>query len=531
MNIFEKIKVQQPGHSTFDMSYDNKLSLKMGKLVPVHLQEVLPGDHFRMSSEAMFRMMPMIAPIMHKVDIYFHSFFVPNRILWPNWERFITGGQPGSPEPAPPTMEHSQVDPSSLADYLGLPTSNGLIMEVSALPFAAYHRIWHEFYRDQNLQDVPPIVLQDGQLGTGTADWLELNKLRDRAWEHDYFTSALPFAQKGNAVELPVDFSNMSIQHRPISQTVSQFTPVIRNAAGSPVVGNLGSGLPHDPILSTNQFGSFGPGNAANNANTPASYDPQGTLIATGTAGTTINDLRSAYSLQRWLEKAARGGSRYIEQMKIMFGVTSSDKRLDRPEYLGGSKANMAISEVLQTSATDQAVSPQGNMAGHGISVSAGSDYSYSCEEHGYIMTILSIRPKTSYYQGLARHFWKRDRMEYYWPDFAMLGEQAIKNGEIFFTGQPRDAETFGYIPRYSEYRYNSARVAGQMQTTLEFWHMARKFDAITPPELNEDFITCDPTKRIFAVTDPNEDEIVAHIYHKIMARRPVPLYGTPGIF
>lgn len=526
MGIFNKIQLKKPKHSIFDLSYDNKLSFKMGYLIPVHLQECVPGDHFSQSSEAMFRMMPMVAPIMHKVDIYMHFFFVPNRLVWPNWEKYFTGGQdPDIGVPNFPIMNwvdgNVTVDVSSLGDYLGLPPNVDFDLgqiDVNAIPFAAYYAIWHEYYRDQNLIAEDPIQLVDGMQPIAVHN--KLIELRKRAWEHDYFTSCLPFAQKGDAVELPIDFSSdpAAVKYR------DAFAPdsgkqIVRDTAGN-------------PLANATDMGSDGSGFLIENGNlNDVMLDPNGSLYVDPedlVGITTINDLRTAFSLQKWLEKNARAGSRAIETILAHFGVRSSDKRLQRPEYLGGSKASMAISEVLQTSSTD-ATTPQANMAGHGIGISGGKNFSYFCEEHGYIMGLLSVRPKTAYYQGIPRHFSKTvDRTQFYWPDFAYLGEQAVLNKEVYASVNANYNEgTFGYIPRYSEYRYNASRVAGQMRDTLEFWHMGRKF--ATPPALNASFVEANPTKRIFAVDDPNEDEIVGHIYHKIIAKRPLPIYGNPG--
>lgn len=531
MSIFNKIQLKRPKRSTFDLSYDVKLSLKMGKLTPVHIQECVPGDTFRMSSEAMFRMMPMIAPIMHKVDIYQHYFFVPNRILWPNWEKFITGGQPidGSlpVPPAFPTLfgkdREYVFNASSLGDYLGLPTGVQLGAPVSALPFAAYQKVWQEYYRDQNLQSqFVDITLQDGQQDQILQD--ELIKLRDRAWEHDYFTSCLPFAQKGEAVDIPFDLQgDLDVKARSASDPDFGY-PIIRDGLDMGALGTLETGVIPDGQLQVNTGSS-----------TDAVYlDPNGSLYIDEDdvrATTTINDLRTAFSLQKWLEKNARGGSRYVESILAHFGIRSQDSRLQRPEYLGGSRSTMAISEVLQTAPpAGEDSTPQANMAGHGISVNGGKDFKYTCKEHGYIIGVLSIRPKTAYFQGVPRHFNKFDRTLYYWPDFAFLGEQEVLNKELFFTDDPDyDNATFGYIPRYSEYRYNPSRVSGAMRTSLDHWHMARKFDPLNPPTLSEEFIVCDPTKRIFAVEDDLDDEIVGHIFHKIVATRPMPKYGNPG--
>ncbi len=250
--------------------------------------------------------------------------------------------------------------------------------------------------------------------------------------------------------------------------------------------------------------------------------------LSTATSSS-INDLRQAFRLQEWLEKNARGGSRYIEVIKSHFGVTSSDARLQRPEYLGGGKSPVSISEVLQTSETGVASTdptPQGNMAGHGVNVGGGNNFSYYAQEHGYIIGLMSIQPKTAYFQGIPKHFKKFDKFDFYFPSFAHLGEQPIYNYELYATGTSQDDDTFGYTPRYAEYKHMHSSVHGEFKDTLLFWHMARKFDTL--PALNEDFINCEPTKRIFAVELQSAETIYAHVFHDLKATRLMPYFGTP---
>lgn len=520
-NIFNTIKVKTPPRSQFDLSHDVKLSCKMGQLVPVLCQEALPGDVWQMQNEAMLRLMPMIAPIMHKCYVYTHYWFVPNRILWDGWEDFITGGEDGQSAPDLPFLQFPAVNlQHTVADYFGLPLTT-YEEKINALPFAAYQCIYSEWYRDQNLQ----VNEKFEKLGNGQAA-NSLNIIRNRAWQHDYFTACLPWAQKGAPVEIPMDFSDVKIVpsgdlgHPHYTSTDIpppghnyQFTLTQTNPGLSPYEDFIGLYDQNNPHV----YHVDG-------------FDPDGTLALEGGTVTSINDLRSAYSLQRWLEKNARGGTRYKESLVSHFNVSPGDARLQRPEYIGGSKSSLSISEVLQTSSTDD-VSPQGNMAGHGVSILQGNRKGYMCKEHGWILCLLSIRPQSAYYQGIPRMFSRRDRLDYYWPDFAFLGEQSVLRKELFCDGTDgKDDDVFGYIPRYSEYRYIPSRVCGEMRTTLDFWHMGRNLVAPNAV-LNADFIKCVPTKRIFAVEDENEDEIIAHVFHRILARRPLPRYGTPGIF
>lgn len=509
--LFESVQVKKPSTNVFDLTHDVKLSMNMGYLIPVNVMEIIPGDNVQLSCESLVRFSPLVSPAMHRYDVYFHTFFVPNRIVWPNWEKFITNTMISDP-PVPPAVPYLQLDQSncgagSLPNYMGAPVAPAAAIEnVSALAFAAYQMIYNEYYRDENLIDEVNFELTDGFVGTNT----DLLVLRRRAWEHDYFTSCLPFAQKGDPVTIPLGSQNVIVN----PDRASGEYPTIRNNDGSLSIGgelaaDATGGELFNSTLAINQY-----------------FDPNGTLVTEDSGeSTTINDLRRAYRLQEWMEKQARGGNRYVESMLVHFGVRSSDARLNRPEYITGSKTPITISEVLNTSGT--ATEPQGNMAGHGVSYISGKYGRYYAEEHGYIITIMSVMPKTAYFQGLPKHFLKfTDLYQYAWPTFANLGEQPVLNKELYAFQGATGLDTFGYLPQYTEYKYMPSRVAGDFATTLTYWHSAREF--ASAPALNQAFIECNPDDRIFAITDENEDKLYCHVLNKIRAVRKLPKFGTP---
>jgi len=504
-NLFNSIQLIKPKRNVFDLSHDVKLSAKMGNLTPILVQECIPGDKFNISCESLIRFAPLVSPVMHRMDVTMHYFFVPNRILWDNWEKFIVDANTPIVAPyigytagfANPTYDGVR----RFMDYMGVPPidGSGTSVNLNALPFAAYQCIYNEYYRDQNLIAPVDYKLVDG-LNSGTnPDIFRLLTLRKRAWEHDYFTASLPFAQKGAAVDIPLG-------------TVSGEGEVFVNNASA---GTTLDGTPYDSVVDNNTASIGGVG--ANQLFT--SFDN------VEVEPTTINDLRRAFRLQEWLEKNARGGTRYIENILTHFGVRSSDKRLQRPEYITGIKSPVIISEVLNTTGTDGQL-PQGNMAGHGLSVSSGNYGSYNVEEHGYIIGIMSVMPKTAYQQGIPKTYLKNDPLDYFWPSFANIGEQPVQVQELYaYTAN--NANTFGYTPRYAEYKYNPSRVAGDFRTTLDYWHLGRIF--ASEPTLSQEFIECTPddVERVFAVQD-DTDNLYCHVYNKIKAVRPMPKFGTP---
>lgn len=510
-NFMNSIMVKKPRKNMFDLTHDHKTTLNLGWLVPTTAIQCVPGDRFNIGCETLVRFQPLIAPVMHRLDVYMHYFFVPFRLLWENWEQYITSGVEGSDVPVHPYI-HLQVNQwqkGSLADYLGVPQPSGagqaVDFNINAFYFAAYQKIYNDYYRDQNQIAEVEWELTDG--GNPQADF---NVLRRRAWEHDYFTSALPWAQKGGAVEIPIG----GFDDIPVAFNTS--TGMI--GAAHWTTGSVTDGLstPQPAINVATPAGAIpGPG--------PNDLFARTSLLTA--AQSNINDLRTAIVLQEWLEKNARSGTRYIESILAHFGVHSSDKRLQRPEYITGTKSPIIISEILQTG--ESGITPQGNMAGHGISVQGHDRYgSYFCEEHGLIMGIMSIMPKTAYNNGIERMMLvPQDRFEYFWPEFANIGEQPVYNAEVYAWTNTA-LETFGYMPRYSQYKTMHSKNSADMRDNLRFWTFTRNFD--TQPALNSDFIECIPTDDPFAVTDVETDHIIAHVLHKIRAVRPMPKFGTP---
>lgn len=548
MSIFTKVQIPKRKRSNFDLSHEVKTTTEFGRLTPILCQEVLPGDSFQLSSQVFARMAPMIAPIMSQVDVYTHFFFVPNRLIWDKWEDFITGGKDGKSQPPMPTVKVSDIqhmnnghggDPSSLADYLGIPPGAHPQLEVSVLPFRAYQLIYNEWYRDQNcMPEVDILKSQSGeqQVQPGTPDEL-LFSLKNRCWQKDYFTSALPWPQRGDQVQLPLQ-GPLKVQY----EMGPSYLYDINGKIISPQEAGERNG---DPISVYNGYSVGATSGIIQGASGKSIQLRTNAFVNPQMAAPTINEVRRSLKVQQWLEATARGGARYIEQILSHFGVRSSDARIDRPELLGGGRSPIMVSEVLQTSQTSEGDngSPQGNMAGHGVSAQATHGFKRYFEEHGFLIGILSIMPKATYMNGLHKMWSRRDKFDYAWPEFANLGEQPIKNQELFCTADlSEDKEvlegTFGYTPRYAEYKYQPGSVHGSFRNSMLHWHLGRSFQNM--PKLNSDFLKVDPSyvndldddgmNRIFAVLDEKHDHFYLSIFHRITAKRVLPYYGTPTI-
>lgn len=498
--------------SVFDLTHERKLSMDMGKLVPTMCIEVLPGDEFSSKTDMLVRIAPMLAPMMHRVNVYTHYFFVPTRTLQTDWPDFITGGVDGLNATVAPTITSPAVTGyglNTLWDYFGLPTDVP-DLEVLAYPFRAYAKIYNEWFRDQNL--ITPVAMS---LGNG-ADSTTNTTLLSRAWEKDYFTSALPWAQRGDPVEIPL---GGSVPVTLVPHTTSTEPMIVKDSTTGAVAADGSQ-------LEANLVG--GDAAALSNANATAAYviDPSGRYVADlGSANPiTVNALRQVIMLQRWMEKNARGGARLVEVILEHFGVRSSDARLQRSEYLGGGVSPLQVSEILQTSATDTGT-PLGAMAGHGFATPQEHTWKKTFEEHGYVIGITSVLPRTAYQQGVARFWNRRSRYDWAWPTFTGLGEQAILNKEIYAeAADPEDV--FGYTGRYDEYRQIESTVHGDFRDTLNYWTMARIFTS--EPTLSSAFVSSDPTKRILA--DTAGQALWVQVLNQIQAKRPLPLVARPGI-
>ena len=534
-HLFSQIPRANIQRSVFDRSHGWKSSFDSGYLIPFLVDEVLPGDSFKVKFNFLARLSTPIVPTMDNLFLDTFYFFVPYRLLWRHWEQF-NGQQdfPGAstdylvPQTTAPANKGFEV--GSLEDYFGLPTGVKGI-KANELAARAYNLIWNEWFRDENLQNPVNLSTQApitqasdlDDIGVGDTGMTGQHKLLRRGKRHDYFTSALPWPQKGPGVELPLSGNAPITVHGGLFDS-THAQPTVRSTVTNSDVTFFRSGNYDDRIFMNTPYS--GPG-----ASTTA---PLYADLSSVTAAT-INSLRQAFQLQKLYERDARGGTRYTEILRSHFGVISPDSRLQRPEYLGGSESPVIINPVVQQSATGStgAETPQGNLAAYGLasSTSAKHGFTKSFVEHGIIIGLLNVRADLTYQQGIPRMFSRRTRFDFYWPVLAHLGEQAIMNKEIYAQGSSVDDDVFGYQERYAEYRYFPSMITGKLRSTysqsLDVWHLSQKFDSL--PVLNDEFIQDKPPiERILAVQ--NEPQFIIDSYIEMKCARPMPVYGVPGL-
>jgi hypothetical protein len=541
--------------STFDRSHSLKTSFNVGDIVPFFVDEVLPGDTFNVDTSKVVRLQTLLTPVMDNIYLDTYFFFVPNRLTWSHWKQFngentesawIPQTEYEIPQITAPADSGWSV--GTIADYFGVPTGVPNL-SVSALPFRAYALVMNEWFRDENLSDPLVVPVDDATVagvntGTFVTDVAKGGLPYKAAKYHDYFTSCLPSPQKGPDVLIP-------------SATSGEYPVLTRSVAHDPggfaLTGASGLNLTTDRQLTTSASTAFKAVTAADyqhgvsflnpDSGQSVGFDPVNLYaVSSGGLGASINQLRMAFQIQKLYEKDARGGSRYIEILKSHFGVTSPDARLQRPEYLGGNRVPININQVVQQSATASGETAQGTVTGMSVTTDTHSDFTKSFTEHGFVIGVMVARYDHTYQQGLERFWSRKDRFDYYWPVFANIGEQAVKNKEIYAQGPAKtdsagaviDDQVFGYQEAWADYRYKPSRVTGEMRSqyaqSLDVWHLADDYSAL--PMLSDSWIREDKTNvdRVLAVTSAVSNQLFADIYIKNRTTRPMPMYSIPGL-